>query len=124
MYLQEKFNWLLKQLRLKDEYGFFLEPVDPLQVPEYRDVIKRPMDFGTMAKKVTAKQYPTFQAFQDDVDLICSNCKLFNPPDTLYWRSADRIEKMAPKLIAKENEKFQGMTRCKTQKCSLTQLRS
>ena len=35
-------------IRQKDNYGFFLNPVDPDVVPDYRNIIKNPMDLGAL----------------------------------------------------------------------------
>jgi Bromodomain len=47
----------------KDDYAFFLEPVNPEKVPGYMDVIKKPMDFGTMSEKVAKSKYKTLDEF-------------------------------------------------------------
>ena len=47
----------------KDAYAFFLRPVDISQVPGYTDLIKRPMDFGTMATKVEKNKYRSLEEF-------------------------------------------------------------
>lgn len=49
--------------RRRDSYGFFLRPVDTAQVPGYADVIKRPMDFGTISNKVSKGKYRTLEEF-------------------------------------------------------------
>ena len=48
----------------RDEYGFFLEPVDVRVVPDYLDVVEHPMDLGTMAKKLHAGEYQTAEQFK------------------------------------------------------------
>ena len=47
----------------KDDYAFFLKPVDPAQVPGYIDVISRPMDLGTMTTKVEKGRYRSLEEF-------------------------------------------------------------
>ena len=54
--------------RRKDDYAFFLQPVDPAQVPGYSDVIKHPMDLGTMSVKVEKGKYRTLEEFAVSVD--------------------------------------------------------
>ncbi len=41
-------------------------------------VIQNPMDFQTMARKVKAKSYKSKREFQDDLDLIWTNCYTYN----------------------------------------------
>jgi bromodomain-containing protein 7 len=48
---------VIHTIRQKDIYGFFSEPVDVTLVPDYPNVIKRPMDLGTMLKKAEEREY-------------------------------------------------------------------
>lgn len=41
-------------------------------------VVTTPMDLQTMLKKVKGKNYKSKREFQDDLDLIWSNCFLYN----------------------------------------------
>lgn len=54
--------WLITICR-KDDYAFFLKPVDASQVPGYTDVVKRPMDLGTMSMKVERGKYRSLEDF-------------------------------------------------------------
>lgn len=69
---------------LKEEYGFiFEEPVDPekLNLPDYREVIKNPMDLGTVKKQLeSAKHYFEIERFAADVKLTFDNALKYNPP--------------------------------------------
>ncbi|KWU45466.1 Bromodomain-containing protein, partial [Rhodotorula sp. JG-1b] len=56
----------------------FLQKVRKADVPDYFDVIKHPMDLATLLKKVRQQSYRTKKAFADDLDLIWSNCLLYN----------------------------------------------
>jgi hypothetical protein len=83
-------------------YGFFLEPVDTSIVIDYLKVIKNPMDLATMRMKLDNNQYPDVEAFKQDFQLICKNAKLYNAPDTLYWRTADKLESYGLRAIDRE----------------------
>ena len=67
----------------KDYAWPFYLPVDPvaLSLPDYFQVIKRPMDMGTIKAKIDAKAYKNSQEFAGDVRLMFSNCYRYNPPD-------------------------------------------
>ncbi|ONK74949.1 uncharacterized protein A4U43_C03F11760 [Asparagus officinalis] len=86
---------ILDKLQKKDTYKVFAEPVDPHELPDYHDVIEHPMDFGTVRRKLLSEKYRTFEQFEDDVFLICSNAMQYNAPDTIYFRQARSIEDMA-----------------------------
>ncbi|THU95383.1 Bromodomain-containing protein, partial [Dendrothele bispora CBS 962.96] len=79
----------------------FLHPVDPNQVPGYADVVKHPMDFGTITNKVNRGRYRSLEEFANDFRLVVSNAKLFNPPGTIYHTEADRIDAWGSDHIAK-----------------------
>lgn len=77
-------NQLIKDLTSKKLYNVnfpFLQPVDPvaLNIPNYREIIKEPMDFGTIQGKLANNQYENGEEFERDVRLIFTNCYLFNP---------------------------------------------
>ncbi|KAG6545208.1 hypothetical protein Mapa_013320 [Marchantia paleacea] len=59
----------------------FNEPVDPvaLEIPDYLDVIKEPMDLGTIREMLeSGTHYTTAQEVYDDVQLVWSNCRKYN----------------------------------------------
>ncbi|GAM84572.1 hypothetical protein ANO11243_025680 [Dothideomycetidae sp. 11243] len=60
----------------------FLRPVDiqALNIPNYPNVIKTPMDLGTMEAKLKAEQYVSLEDFVNDFDLMVNNCFTFNGP--------------------------------------------
>ena len=63
----------------------FAQPVDPERdnCPNYFDVVKTPMDLGTVRKKLTSGQYKTVSEWKDDVKLIWSNSNAYNPKKSL-----------------------------------------
>ncbi|OEU19129.1 Bromodomain-containing protein, partial [Fragilariopsis cylindrus CCMP1102] len=51
----------------------------------------KPMDFGTIKKKVLQNKYATLGSFVSDARLLCDNAMLYNPPDSIYWKTAREI---------------------------------
>ncbi|KAI8369480.1 uncharacterized protein BYT42DRAFT_111852 [Radiomyces spectabilis] len=90
---------LLETLIKRDAYGFFLEPVDTNIVTDYLSVIKRPMDFSTMRRKVESDVYRSFDDFRRDFMLIVTNAKTYNAPNTIYWKSADKLSNFGLRSI-------------------------
>ncbi|GAU30169.1 hypothetical protein TSUD_311200 [Trifolium subterraneum] len=80
--------FILDRLQKKDTHGVFSEPVDPEELPDYHDIIKDPMDFGTIRKKLDGDGglYISLEQFENDVFLVCSNAMQYNSPDTIYHR--------------------------------------
>ncbi|KAI0701303.1 hypothetical protein BC835DRAFT_1323237 [Cytidiella melzeri] len=93
--LKEVLSKLIAQIKKKDDYAFFLEPVNPALVPGYTDVVKNPMDFGTISRKAAKGKYRSLEEFGNDVRLVTGNAKLFNPAGTIYHSEAERIEQYA-----------------------------
>ena len=40
--------------------------------PTYLEEIKKPMDFGTIGKKIETRKYKTMEAFASDIELVFS----------------------------------------------------
>ncbi|KAG8086696.1 hypothetical protein GUJ93_ZPchr0010g10671 [Zizania palustris] len=72
---------LLKNLVKHNCSGPFLAPVDAvkLNIPDYFDIIKEPMDLGTIQKKLNAGMYSTPWDFAADVRLTFENAMTYNP---------------------------------------------
>ncbi|KAJ7123878.1 hypothetical protein C8R43DRAFT_1241115 [Mycena crocata] len=99
--LKEVLGRLIVQLKKKDDYAFFLKPVNPAQVPGYSDLVKRPMDLGTMTTKMQRGRYRSLEDFANDFRLVTSNAKIFNPPGSIYHTEADKLEVWGLELISK-----------------------
>lgn len=90
----KKCRQLLQTLKKLPEASFFLRPVDPVLdgAPTYYEEISNPMDLGTMEKKTTDGKYSTMGEFRADMELIFSNCRKFNPPNTVPTQYADTLQ--------------------------------
>lgn len=58
----------------------FHQPVDPdyLKIPDYPQIIKEPMDFGTIKQKLAGSAYGKCQEFVHDMELVFRNCIEYN----------------------------------------------
>lgn len=54
----------MKLITRRDIHNVFAEPVSIKDVPDYLDVIKEPMDFGTIRKKLDSCAYQTLDEFE------------------------------------------------------------
>ena len=70
----------LKLIMKQPAAGVFLEPVDwkGLGIKEYPKIVKKPMDLGTVQKKLEAGKYAKVEELVKDVQQIWINAKLFN----------------------------------------------
>lgn len=97
--LQAKLGAVLKNCKnLKDAWPFH-RAVDAKLVPDYYTVIKEPMDFQTMEKRMNICHYKTKDQFVYDFRLIVNNCRSYNTPETTYYRCADTVEALFDQLI-------------------------
>ncbi|KAK9764282.1 hypothetical protein K7432_008324 [Basidiobolus ranarum] len=86
----------------------FQEPVDPIAmgIPHYFDVVRNPMDFSTVYKKLKAGEYSTPNEFETDVRQIFKNCVTFNGPEHYYSQQAMLLDKIMDKeMLAFQNLK-------------------
>ncbi|TMW55146.1 hypothetical protein Poli38472_013908 [Pythium oligandrum] len=96
--------------------GIFNTPVDPvaLGLTTYNDIIKKPMDLGTIRSRLSAGQYVTPDEFAADVRLVFENAKTFNPPTHYVHVDADvllrRFEDMMAKSDGTRSGKRHGVT--------------
>ncbi|PON46173.1 Bromodomain containing protein [Trema orientale] len=90
---------ILDILQRKDAQEIFAEPVDPNEVEDYYDIIKEPMDFGTMRAKLHEGMYKNLEQFERDVFLITKNAMHFNSSATIYFRQARSINELATKVF-------------------------
>lgn len=79
-------NAILKDLYSKKHAGYawpFYKPVDAklLGLHDYHEIIKHPMDLGTVKQKMDNREYKTAAEFAGDIRLIFTNCYKYNPPD-------------------------------------------
>nr|KAG5711753.1 hypothetical protein BaRGS_023517 [Batillaria attramentaria] len=70
---------ILSKLGREKKFSIFTKPVDIDEVPDYYEIIKKPMDLSTIMAKIDLHQYTTASAFMDDIFLICSNALEYNP---------------------------------------------
>jgi hypothetical protein len=86
----------------KDQWGFFLWPVDTSVVQDYLSIVKFPMDLSTMERKVYNREYKTAEEFKTDFELIIDNAKKYNSPDTIYYKAAEKLSQVGIRMIERD----------------------
>ncbi|XP_006140218.1 bromodomain testis-specific protein isoform X2 [Tupaia chinensis] len=79
-------NEILKEMLAKKHLSYawpFYNPVDvnALGLHNYYDIVKNPMDLGTIKRKMDNQEYKDAYEFAADVRLMFMNCYKYNPPD-------------------------------------------
>ncbi|KAH8291429.1 hypothetical protein KR054_011776, partial [Drosophila jambulina] len=92
---------LLDELGKKKFASDFMNPVDTeeLQIPHYYNVIHRPMDVGTITKRVENNYYRDVEEAIADFKLLIRNCYMFNGVETLVYRKGVQLEKFFLRTI-------------------------
>ncbi|XP_055382309.1 histone acetyltransferase KAT2A [Condylostylus longicornis] len=91
--LAAQFTTILQSVKQHASAWPFLKPVNAAEVPDYYDHIKYPMDLKTMTDRLKKGYYVTRRLFMADMARIFSNCRLYNSPDTEYYRCANSLER-------------------------------
>lgn len=82
---------LIRKISDKDRFGIFLDPVDLKSTEGYAETITRPMDLSTLQSNLADGVYRTPIELRTDLDLIWSNCCIFNADDSIYFKEAVRL---------------------------------
>ena len=82
-------------LKEKYAYGVFGNPVDPvaLGLTDYEDIVKMPMDMGTIRKKLDLHSYRDLETFCFDMNLCFDNAMLYNPKTSDVFTLAKDLKK-------------------------------
>ena len=79
--------------KVKDA-DLFYKPVDPVELglPTYFEIVKHPMDFSTIKRKLANFSYTNFNEFCKDMNLVFDNCYLFNGKDSLVGNMCTNVK--------------------------------
>ncbi|XP_044255376.1 CREB-binding protein-like isoform X6 [Tribolium madens] len=95
--LRQKLMPTLEKLYRQDPESLpFRQPVDPqtLGIPDYFDIIKRPMDLSTIKKKLDIGQYTDPWEYVDDVWLMFDNAWLYNRKTSRVYRYCTKLSEV------------------------------
>ena len=106
-------NEILKELFSKKHSGYawpFYKPVDAelLGLHDYHDIIKKPMDLGTVKAKMDGRDYRSAAEFAGDVRMIFTNCYKYNPPDHDVVAMARKLQDVFEMRYAKIPDDIPG----------------
>jgi E1A/CREB-binding protein len=115
---------VLRGLQTHEHGWVFASPVDPVELNlyDYFDIIKKPMDLGTVQKKLEAGSYHAFGEFKADVRLTFDNAMRYNEEGTLVHNMAKELKKKFDidyKNLMKQLDKEHSEDSKKAQACGL-----
>lgn len=118
--LYEASEKVLMELKAMTEYAQpFLQRVSKREAPDYYNVISKPMDIGTMLKKLKSLAYKSKKDFVDDLNLIWSNCLKYNQDPAhplrkkaLYMRKeTDKLTPLIPEITVRDRAEVEAEER-------------
>lgn len=111
----------LKKLHLLEvEAQPFRNPVDPnlLGIPDYFDIVKKPMDMSTIENKLRSGQYSDPWEYVDDMWLMFDNAWLYNRKTSRVYRYCSKVSAPFPVRFCVETTLTQFLHRNSWPKCS------
>ena len=107
-------NEVLTELERGRYHAFaapFANPVDPvaLGIPNYHQIIKKPMDVSTIRQKLNEQQYENLKEFEVDFRLMFKNCYKFNPDGHPVNNLGKQYEQLFDEQMAKKNERVKAL---------------
>ena len=99
--LAEDVDWkescqnLLDSLNQSEDSRPFRESINILDLSDYLEVIKHPMDLQTVGEKLRDGHYATPSDFSNDVRLIIDNSMIYNTDrNSMIYGQTDRLSKL------------------------------
>ncbi len=120
--LKTKCLEVLRVLQGHQHGWVFNSPVDPVELglPDYFEVIKKPMDLGTIRKKLENNCYHSLDDFHAHVHLTFDNAMVYNPENSVVYNMAKEMKEkfeadydiLMKELNAEEDEKRKNGDSC------------
>lgn len=98
--LYEAAERVLMDLKAQTEYSTpFLQRVKQREAPDYLKIISRPMDIGSMLKRLKNLEYKSKREFTNDLNQIWTNCLEYNKKaDHPLRKKAEHMKKETARL--------------------------
>ena len=92
---------LMNTLWKYKDADLFHRPVDPeeLNIPDYFNIIKNPMDFSTIKRKLANFTYTNLEEFHKDMTLVFDNCYTYNGRKTVIGEICTKIKNEYERLF-------------------------
>lgn len=110
-----------KLFRQEPESMPFRQPVDPaiLGIPDYFEIVKRPMDLSTIRKNLDSGKYSDPWEYVEDVWLMFDNAWLYNRKTSRVYRYCTKVSVLG--LFNRKNLRNSSSStlfNCSFRKCS------
>lgn len=115
-FINKEVGEVLKKLKQHKTAYIFLEPISNIisLYPDYKEIIKNPIDLNIIQDRVNDKYYTSSQQFKQDVETMINNCKTYNITSLNYIKASESIQEFfinnfrrVEAKITKNLEKFE-----------------
>lgn len=94
-FLKKQCQSIMNKICSRSISQVFYYPIDPIQdnCPNYFDIVKNPMDLGTIRKNLRNNKYTSVAEWKRDMELVWSNSILFHQKDSTIGLMALDLQK-------------------------------
>ena len=94
-FLRKQCQSVMNKICARSISQVFYYPIDPIQdnCPNYFDIVKNPMDLGTIRRNLRNNKYTSVAEWKRDMELVWSNSILFNTEDSTVGVMALDLQK-------------------------------
>lgn len=68
-------------------------------MPDYYEVIERPMDLNRIKKKIKDGRYSSLKEISDDIDLLCRNARTYNTDESEIYQDSILLDAVWKRLV-------------------------
>ncbi|XP_065225060.1 transcription initiation factor TFIID subunit 1 isoform X2 [Planococcus citri] len=104
--LSTYFEAILNEIRNLPDVQPFLFPVNVKNVPDYHNIVDRPMDLQTMRENIRQKRYATREDFISDLNQIVQNSTLYNGAMSSLTLAAKRMLDVCVERLKEKEDKM------------------
>lgn len=97
---------ILNEMRDLPDVQPFIFPVNTKNVPDYLQIVTRPMDLQTIRENLRAKKYQSREEFLADVNQIVENCSIYNGPKSSLTVAAKRMMSLCVERIGEKEDRL------------------
>jgi hypothetical protein len=90
---------LVEELKANENSSPFLHPVDTSIYKDYRDVIKKPMDFSKISRRLRNRHYIIPNDIITDIRLLFSNAKTYNEKGTMVYKMTTELQSFFENIL-------------------------
>uniref|UniRef100_A0A6B2E558 Bromodomain adjacent to zinc finger domain protein 1A n=1 Tax=Phlebotomus kandelakii TaxID=1109342 RepID=A0A6B2E558_9DIPT len=84
----------------------FNRPVAKVEVPDYYEIIKNPMDFAKIKSKLNCGDYATNEMLIRDIEQVFQNCDAYNNSDSKIYQAGISLERFVMEKCKELNFPF------------------